>query len=222
MIISFGCSLPLIWDSPVTTVEPPIVVEISPTATERTTGVDGEGSPTPTDLPVQPVTTPTVVPTTPESQPETPVPAPTFAPTPEPPPYILQPGSPVAVPNFAHPELGCDWLGVGGQIFDRRGQPQKSVIVAVGGTMAGIEVDKLVVSGGAAIFGEGGFELKLSERPIGSEKTLWIQLFGISGDPLSDKVLFSTFNDCSQNLILINFLELPSLGFDIYLPMIAR
>lgn len=157
-----------------TTVEPPIVVEISPTAIEGVNGTEPQASLTPTELPVQPAASPTPEPAIPDSQPETPEPGPSFTPTPELPPYILQPGSPVAVPNFAHPELGCDWLGIGGQIFDRRGRPQKSVIVEVSGTLAGIEINKLVVSGGAAIFGEGGYEIKLSERPIGSEETLWI------------------------------------------------
>jgi hypothetical protein len=155
-------------------------------------------------------------------EPDPPEPIPTFPPTPIVLPYILQPGSPVAVPNFSHPELGCKWLGVGGQVFDRRGQPQKSLIIEIGGTLAGIEIKSIVVSGGAAIFGEGGYELTLSERPIGSDRTLWIQLFDISGEAVSEQIFFSTFNDCGQNLILINFLEVPAQPYGIWLPMIER
>jgi hypothetical protein len=134
----------------------------------------------------------------------------------------MQPGSPVALPNFAQPQLGCGWMGVGGQIFDRNGKPVTSLIVQVGGILAGVQVDLLTVSGGATAFGEGGYEFTLAQRPLGSEGELWVQLFDLSGEQLSDQVYFDTFNSCDRNLVLINFLELPMDPFRIYLPALRN
>ncbi len=222
LLFTTGCTLPLIWDDPVELTEPPVVIEISPTTTEEPEQVNPVDPPGPTDTPLLPEASPTTQPVTPVLALETPAPPVPSTPTPIVLPYVLQPGSPVAVPNFSRPELGCDWLGVGGQVFDRRGQPQPSVVIALGGTLAGIEVDKLVVSGGAPIFGEGGYEVTLSERPIGTVGTIWIQLYDIDGEPLSEKYFFDTVNDCAQNLVLINFVEVAAQPFGIWLPMIAR
>jgi hypothetical protein len=222
LLVPTSCTLPLIWEDSEEVTEPPVVVEISPTATDQPKQDSPDEPLLPTNTPLEPVVSPTPKPATPVREQETPLPTPSLTPTPVVLPYVLQQGSPVAVPNFSRPELGCNWLGVGGQVFDRRGQPKKSIIVEVGGSLAGIDINKIVVSGGAAVYGEGGYELTLAERPIGTDGTLWIQLYDIAGEPLSERYYFSTYNDCAQNLILINFNEVLAQPYGVWLPIIER
>jgi hypothetical protein len=134
----------------------------------------------------------------------------------------LQPGSPAEVPNFAHPEFGCSWLGVGGQVFSFPGKPVKGIIVEVGGELAGVETRLLSVTGGTAIYGDGGYEFTLAQQPVESLSTLWIQLFDIAGKSLSDKIAFNTYEDCTRNLVLVNFVGTTSTAFPNYLPFIIR
>ncbi len=195
-VVVAGCQLPLIIGTPAPgspTVPPP----------------GPEATPSPSPLP--PVTA-VSSPTTDGSAPTTPTPAQPVAtpsPTAEIFPYILQPGAPVPLPNFAHPDLGCFWMGVGGQVFDAEGQVVKSVVVELGGELAGIAMSDLKVAGGATDYGPGGFEFTLAQRPLGSENTLWLRLYDLGGKALSERIFFSTYNDCQRNLILLNFLEVP-------------
>ncbi len=143
------------------------------------------------------------------------------------PDFVVQPGSPINVQNFSHPELGCDWLGVAGQAFDTAGQPVRFLVVVAGGTLAGGEVNDLTVTGSAPIYGPGGYELTLAQRPLGSTGTIWIQLFDLEGKPLSERIVLDTVNDCSRNLILLNFLKLPgpddqTSSQPLYLPLIRK
>ncbi len=43
--------------------------------------------------------------------------------------------------------------------------------------------------------------------PIPSKAMLWVQLLNQSGGPLSDKVYFDTYDNCDQNLIIIDFVQ---------------
>ena len=46
---------------------------------------------------------------------------------------------------------------------------------------------------------------QLADQPIASNNSLWVQLINQAGTPISDKVFFSTYESCTQNLILIDF-----------------
>ena len=61
------------------------------------------------------------------------------------------------------------------------------------------------MTGTAPEYGKGGYEFVLADQPIASTNTLWIQLLDQADLPLSDKIYFSTYDTCEQNLILINF-----------------
>ena len=127
-------------------------------------------------------------------------------------PYKLQVLNPHYLANFTHPELGCDWLGIGGQIFNREGVVQKDIIIKVEGELMGSPVIEGMTMPLAdpdidIFYGPGGFELTLADSPAESDSTLWVQLFSLDGTPLSEKVYLITYDDCLKNLLLLNFIE---------------
>jgi hypothetical protein len=127
-------------------------------------------------------------------------------------PYTVQAGSPKAIANIAYPEQGCDWMGVAGQVFDLAGRPKTQLIVMLGGTIDGKEVARAgalySLTGVAPQYGPSGYEFSLGTMPLATNNTLWIQLVGQDGTPLSPRVFFQTFANCDKNLILLNFKQL--------------
>lgn len=126
--------------------------------------------------------------------------------------YGLQIMNPHYLGNFSRPELGCDWLGVGGQVFNKEGAVQKDIIIKAGGDLNGAPVLEEMTMPLAdpdvdIAYGPGGYELTLANGPAASEETLWIQLFSLDGSPLSEKIFMTTFDDCQKNLLLMNFIE---------------
>lgn len=107
--------------------------------------------------------------------------------------------------TIIHPDLACKWTGVGGQVFDLQGAPMVGVTIQMGGSLGGSQVTLLSLTGTAIQYGPAGYEFSLGDKPIASNKTLWVQLMDQAGLPLSEKVNFETFADCSKNLVLINF-----------------
>lgn len=144
---------------------------------------------------------------TPEKERE-PTAIPTLTATPEPEkPFEVQAGVPAYISNIAYPELGCNWLGVAGQVFDQKDSPIVNLGVRLTGIIGDSEINELVLSGSAQLYGESGFEFKLADMPIASTGTLSIELLGDDGQLLSDPIIFDTTEDCDQNLVLINMLQ---------------
>jgi hypothetical protein len=174
-------------------------------------------TPSPTPKPVLPSTwTPTPSPAPTSTQ--TPIPTDTPVPTPENSPiptadlesgttFSTQAGSPSYEINTFHPDAGCNWLGVAGQIFDIEGIPVSGIIVETGGTLAGLEISMITLSGMAPDYGEGGYELAISDSPAASNGELWVQLLDQANLPLSDKIYFQTFDSCDSNLVMIYFVQ---------------
>ncbi len=104
-----------------------------------------------------------------------------------------------------HPDLGCNWLGVGGSVLGTDDQPLKFQTIQLGGMLGETAIDQLKLSGSAPAFGESGFEFVLGDKPAASTQTLWVQLFDNAGQALTDKIYFDTFDDCNQNLVKITF-----------------
>lgn len=134
-----------------------------------------------------------------------PLPLPTVTPTML--PIVLQTGSPVFIQNFAHSDAGCAWLGVAGQIFDADNKPVTNLVVIVKGLLGQVKIDKIALTGipEADIYGPGGYEIILADKPQESNDTLSIQIFDIHGNNLSELITFNTFPDCDKNLAIINF-----------------
>ena len=123
-------------------------------------------------------------------------------------PYIIDAKHPLYLDyNVIPNSLGCGFMGVGGQIFDKNNTPQKGLIIELGGTLQGLAVAGLAVSGTAQSYGLSGYELPIADGPIASSKTLYIQVRDQAGVPVSDKIFFDTFDDCAKNLILITFYQ---------------
>jgi hypothetical protein len=127
-------------------------------------------------------------------------------------PVVLHDGSPQYIPATSfHPNYGCNWMGVAGQVIDVNGAPVQGLIVEVGGTLGGKKIGSptvLQATGLATAYGEAGFEVKLSDTPIESSGSVWIQVLDQAGLPLSERISFFTFDDCDKNLIIIYFKQI--------------
>ena len=104
-----------------------------------------------------------------------------------------------------HPDLACNWLGVGGTVLDKSNKPLLFQTIQLGGTLNGKAVTGQVLSGNNPAYGTSGFEIKLADSAVDSTKTLWVQLFDNNGKPQTDKTYFDTYADCQKNLVTIVF-----------------
>lgn len=164
----------------------------------------------------------TWTPTPPPPPTSTPSPEPTYTLTPEgeqPPtenthdpaeglPFVMQEGNPQYIPNIYHPDAGCEWMGVGGQVIGLDGGAVLYLSIKLGGSLNGEVIEMITISGTAPQYGQAGYEFKLSDEPLDSTQNLYIELLDQADLPLSDKYYFDTFNDCDKNLILINFKQI--------------
>jgi len=189
-------------------------------------------TPTAAPSPAAPTATPQMVRTLPPlvtpTQPQSPeAPAPESAPRQEPPApsptpaFVIQAGSPAYLPAFTHPEAGCGWVGIAGQIFDSSGMPVENTVVVVKGLFNGKAVEALALSGLAKGYGSGGYEIQVGTASAATSEALTIQLLNDRFEPLSPVYPVQTFDDCQKNLILINFQSTAS-QFWLYLPAILN
>jgi len=132
---------------------------------------------------------------------------PTVTPSPTPMPYAVQTGSPVFMANFAHTDAACNWEGIAGQVFDKSGNPVLNYVVKVTGTYNSKSVSLLSVSGTVTNnpYGPGSYEIVLGTTALNSTNLLSIQVFDAAGNAISNAVKFSTYSDCSKNLVIMNF-----------------
>jgi len=165
-----------------------------------------------------PTTAPTITPTKTQIPSDTPEPTPEDTAIPSPnlesgTSFSVQVGSPSHTENSAHPESGCNWLGVAGQVFDSDGLPVSGLLVESGGILGEIEISGLTLTGEASVYGEapvygeGGYEIVLHDTPVSSDGDIWIQLMDQAYQPLSEKVYFQTYDSCDSNLVKINFAQ---------------
>ncbi len=134
--------------------------------------------------------------------------------------YFPQAGTPVNIGNFVQPEAGCAWTGVGGQVFDVNGAPVNGLVVKLSGAFGNQSILRYAVSGSSQQFGEGGFDLYLSDSPMVAN-TLSVQLIDISGAAQSQPVMILTSNLCSANLVVINFRQV-DLSRALFLPLVRK
>jgi hypothetical protein len=110
----------------------------------------------------------------------------------------------LASTNF-HPEKNCEWMGVAGKVMGTDAKPLPFQEIQLGGTLDGKNVTDFKLSGTASLYGQSGFELVLSDHPIASRQTLWIQLLDNTAKPLTDRIYFDTYAGCTQNLMMVVF-----------------
>jgi len=213
-------------DSTITIYTPQVTIlvgEVTPTAklnepTLSLVTVTPRNQPSQTPVPQKPSTktplpkspTPASTATVAPSLTSTLIPTKTATNTPTAVPYVLQKMNPFYLANFAHPGDGCKWLGVAGQVFDKDGQVLTEIVIKAGGSIDGKPVIEdmtmpLADTDNDLAYGPGGFEITLANGVAETDSEAWIQLFNLTGDPLSEKIDLITFDDCQKNLILMNF-----------------
>ncbi len=109
--------------------------------------------------------------------------------------------------TIIHPDLGCNWTGIGGTVVDASGAPVLYRTLRLTGSVDGKLVDKLTVSGTALDYGQSGFEFVLGDSPVASSKALTLQLLDQGGLPLAPNLYVVTYSDCKRNLILVRYKE---------------
>jgi len=107
--------------------------------------------------------------------------------------------------TIIHPDLGCEWYGIGGSVVDSSGAPVLFMTLHLTGSIDGETVEKLTVSGTALDYGPSGFEFRLGTTPVASNKLLNLQLLDQSGAQQAEDVPLITYADCDKNLILVRF-----------------
>lgn len=134
------------------------------------------------------------------------------------PQYTLQIGTPVYLPAFIQPEAGCNWTGVGGQVFNQRGAPVAGLVVVVRGTLDGQNVLEYALTGASVQLGQGGFDIKLASKLTESQGSLTLELQDITGKVLAPAQAFDTRGLCGQNLTLVNLVEQSKIYWCPFLP----
>jgi hypothetical protein len=104
-----------------------------------------------------------------------------------------------------HPDLACNWAGIGGTVVDANNSPVIGTVVVLRGTLNGSRIEQQTVSGINKEYGPSGFEFVLGNAPVASTKTLVVQLVDQQNIPLSDPVELTTSTDCTKNLVMVRF-----------------
>jgi len=107
--------------------------------------------------------------------------------------------------TIIHPDLACNWAGIGGTVVDANNSPVIGTVVVLRGTLDGSTIEQQTVTGINKEYGPSGFEFVLGNAPIASNKTLYVQLVDQQNIPLSDPAPFSTSTECSKNLVMVRF-----------------
>lgn len=107
--------------------------------------------------------------------------------------------------SLFNPNHTCNWMGVGGQVFDLQGRPVANILVKLEGYLDRHKVDVTSLTGTAIQYGSAGYEFTITETPTATKHTLWVRLVDQSNAPLSPRIYFDTYQDCNKNLIVVNF-----------------
>ena len=107
--------------------------------------------------------------------------------------------------TIIHPDLACNWAGIGGTVVDANNSPVIGTVVVLRGTLNGSTIEQQTVSGINKEYGPSGFEFVIGTAPVASNDTLYVQLVDQQNIPLSDPVTIDTSTDCSKNLVMVRF-----------------
>lgn len=146
-----------------------------------------------------PSSTPTQAPTATNTAPPTALPSPT-GPTPSPFPFALRDSQVTFTTNFAN-TAGCNWQGIGGQVFDANGNPLTNIRVHVFGQ----SFDQFTTSGSNSLYGVGGYEISVGTAS--TPATFIVELLSEQGTVISPQVTVAFPGDCTRNLALVNFIQ---------------
>jgi hypothetical protein len=103
---------------------------------------------------------------------------------------------------------GCDGIYLAGSITDFNANPVMLMKVRAEGVLDGQLIFQEVLSGSSLAYGESGWEIKLSDELIASTGTITVALYPQGGwNPISEVVEIETFELCSLNLIVVDFIQ---------------
>lgn len=161
------------------TPEPTATLEVIPTATETIT-------PYPTATQVVLVT-------------DTPSPTLAFSGR-----FAAQDGTPSYLPYSG----GCNGVFLAGYVTDAENNPLVHMTVRAAGVVDGQQISVETLSGTNTDYTESGWELKILDSAINTTGQFSVALYKQgSFEPVSDEIKFDTFNSCTQNLIVVNFVQ---------------
>ena len=116
--------------------------------------------------------------------------------------YTAQEGTPTYLPYSG----GCTGLYIAGNVVDLNNQPVAFMTVRVTGMLGEQEINLEALSGSNPNYTESGWEIKLSDNLTSSTQTLSVALYMQGNpDPVSDVITFDTSNQCTENLVVVNF-----------------
>lgn len=98
-------------------------------------------------------------------------------------------------------EQGCDWRGVAGSLSALNGDPIVGLAVAIEGE----NFRRVVFSGTAEQWGEGGFEVQVGSEPRAESYT--VTVMGPTGAPVSPAVTVETGGTCETNVAVVDFVQ---------------
>jgi|SRR5215208_2160293 len=107
--------------------------------------------------------------------------------------------------TLIHPDLACNWAGIGGTVVDANNSPVIGTVIVLRGSLNGSSIEQQTVSGINKEYGPSGFEFVIGNAPVASDKTLFVQLVDQQNIPLSDPVQITTSVECNKNLVMIRF-----------------
>ena len=111
--------------------------------------------------------------------------------------------------NFAHPDKGCNWMGVAGQVLDSSGNPIKNLVVIAEGVLQGKDLLQVDITGLHDAYGPGGYEIELGSSAVATTNMIYITIYDLDGNVLSSPVSIATRADCNQNVLILNFQQSP-------------
>jgi len=114
-------------------------------------------------------------------------------------------GEPEYTTNSAHPDNGCFWMGVSGQVLDINGNPLKRYVLVVEGQLKDKSVMDIGLTGTTDDYGKNSYEILLSYMPVNTAQSLYITLYDLQGHQLANSYHFNTYADCTRNRLDIDF-----------------
>jgi hypothetical protein len=96
-------------------------------------------------------------------------------------------------------------MGVGGSVFDLDGESIINLGIRLEGELEGNPISLDAISGSFPALSASGYIFNISDHPIASDGTIWVQLHDGSGKPLSDKLFITTSAECSKNFVMVNW-----------------
>lgn len=113
-------------------------------------------------------------------------------------------GTPTAYVDFIHSPRNCDYVFVGGEVWDLQEAPVFGARIILGGLYGESTIEMEAESGDVSAYGRSGFEFAIPNQNLASS-SVYIQMVDDAGEALSSRTPLPISDSCEQNLIIVNF-----------------